>query len=87
MNIEIQKWKVTFLQAHQPEGVNDIPDSFAKGTGDRVPFERALSYLSDQFSPKKKANVKCFSLEKYEKNLLRQSPIFMTHEFVGILTK
>lgn len=77
------------LQTHQLEGVNDIPHSFAKGIGDKekVPFERALSYLSDQFSPKRKLYVKCISLEKHEKNLLRQSPIFMTHELVGILTK
>ena len=77
MYIKSQKWKVTFLQSHQLEGVNDISDSFSNRIGDKVPFERALSYLSDQFSVKRKLYIKCFSLGKYNKNLLRQSPTFM----------
>lgn len=91
MYTESQKWKVTFLQSHQLEGVNDVSDSFSNRTGDKVPFERALSYLSDQLSVKRKLYIKCFSLGKYNNNLLRQSPTFMTHydtfEFVDILTK
>lgn len=47
MNIESKKWKVTFLQSHQFEGVNDISDSFSNRIGDKVPFERALSYLTN----------------------------------------
>lgn len=77
MNIESQKWKVTFLQSQWLEGVNDISDSFSNRIDDKVPFERALSYLSDQFSPKRKLYVKCFPFGKYDKNLIRQSPILM----------
>lgn len=45
---------------------------------DKVPFERALSYQSDQFSQKIKEQVKCFSSGKWDMNQLGQSPIFMT---------
>lgn len=62
MNIERQKCKVTFLQSHQLKAVHDISDLFSGRIGDKVPFKRALSYLSDQFSPKRKLYVKCFYL-------------------------
>lgn len=91
MNTYSKKWKVTFLQSHQLEGVNDSSDSFANRIGDKFPFERAVSYLFDQFSPKRKLHVTCYSLGKYDKNVLRQSPLFLkgydTYEFVEILTK
>lgn len=54
MNIESQKWKIAFLQYHQLERINDISDSFSNRIGDKVPIERASSYLSDQFCPKRK---------------------------------